>query len=77
MGTHGPLVSFTRPEHSLCLSGLRDTNDPQYVRVLELIRQGQRNLQEHPRCDVPGFLPCEAHQKQLERLAERTREKIQ
>jgi hypothetical protein len=77
MGTHGPLVTFTRPEYSLCLSGLRDANEPQYVKVLELIRQGQRNLQEHPRCDMPGFLPCEAHQEQLERLAERTREKMQ
>jgi hypothetical protein len=71
MGTHGPLVSFTRPEHSLCLSGLRDANDPQYVKALELIRRGQRNLQEHPRCDMPGFLPCEAHQEQLKRLAVR------
>jgi hypothetical protein len=41
------------------------------VKALELIRQGQRNLQEHPRCDMPGFLPCEAHQEQLKRLAVR------
>lgn len=73
MATHGPVANFTRPEHSLCLEGFRDANDPRHARALELIRQGQRNLQEHLRCDMPGFLPCEAHQEQLKRLAERRR----
>jgi len=73
MALHGPLVNFTRPEHSLCLQAFRDSSDPRYVRALDLIRQGQRNLQEHPRCDMPGFVPCTAHQRQLEFLAERHR----
>jgi hypothetical protein len=73
MATHGPLVNFTRPEHSLCLRGFPDASDPRYVRALELIRQGGRNLQEHPRCDMPGFVPCDAHRKQLEFLAVRQR----
>jgi len=63
------VVNFTRPEHSLCLEGFSDPGDPRYVRALELIRQGQCNLQEHPRCDMPGFVPCDAHRKQLEFLA--------
>jgi len=65
--------NFTRPERSLCLKALGDTADSRYARALELIRQGQRNLQEHPRCDMPGFVPCEAHQKQLNRLAQHHR----
>lgn len=75
MATYGPVVNFTRPEHSLCLTGFSGADDPQYARALELIRQGQRNLQEHPRCDMFGFLPCKAHQEQLQLLAERTKEK--
>jgi hypothetical protein len=73
MAVHGPLVNFTRPEYSLCLRGFPDPGDPRYVRALDLIRHGQRNLQEHPRCDMPGFSPGEAHQHQIEFLAERRR----
>lgn len=70
MAVHGPLVNFTRPEYSLCLQGFPDSSDPRYASALDLIRQGRRNLQEHPRCDMPGFVPCEPHQQQLEFLAE-------
>ena len=70
MATHDPPVNFTRPEYSLCLRGFQDTGDPRYARALNLIRRGQRNLQEHPRCEMPGFVPCEAHRRQLEFLAE-------
>jgi hypothetical protein len=73
MAAYGPLVNFTRPEHSRCLTGFRDANDPRYARALELIREGQRNLHEHPRCDMPGFVPCQAHQEQLKRLVESRR----
>jgi len=67
MAVHGPVVDFTRPEYSLCLQGFPDPGDSRYARALELIRQGERNLQEHPRCDMPGFVPCDAHRKQLTR----------
>jgi len=69
MAAHGPLVNFTRPECSLCLQAFQSPSDPRYLRALELIRQGQRNLQLHPRCDMPGFTPCDAHERQLESLA--------
>jgi hypothetical protein len=73
MAVHGPLVDFTRPEYSLCLQGFQGPSDPRCARALDLILQGRRNLQEHPRCDMPGFIPCEAHQEQQEFLAERRR----
>lgn len=70
---YGPPVNFTRPEKSLCLSGFPDAGDPRYARALELIRLGQRNLAQHPRCDMPGFVPCEMHRRQREFLTERLR----
>jgi len=71
MSRHGPLVNFTRPEASLCLQGFADTDDPSYQRALALIREGGQNLAAHPRCDMPGFVPCEMHREQMELLAER------
>jgi len=69
MSRSGPPVNFTRPERSACLQGLDGTAC--YRDALELIRKGQRQLQDHPRCDMPGFVPCDAHQEQLEFLARR------
>jgi len=71
MTTHGEPVNFTRPERSLCLSGFEGTDDPNYRRALALIRQGQSNLEEHPRCDMPGFQPCEVDRARLDYLARR------
>ena len=66
---YGPLVNFTRPELSRCLQGFSDHQDASYQRALELIRQGQYNLREHPRADMPGFVPSEFHLQQLKRLS--------
>ena len=71
MAVHGPPVSFTRPERSACLQAFEDKSDPGYRRALELIQKGAKNLAEHPRCDMPGFVPCEAHQRQLAFLQQR------
>jgi len=73
MATHGPLVNFTHPERSLCLRGFLDITTAEYADSLNLIRRGQRNLEEHPRCDMPNFVPCEEHQRQLEFLGKRRR----
>ena len=73
MVAHGPPVNFTRPENSASLTVFEDRDGPGYRRALELIRKGARNLREHPRCDMPGFEPCEMHRKQLEHLADRRR----
>lgn len=69
MGQYGPLMNFTRPEYSFCLQGFEDKNSDEYQRALELIRLGQRNMQQHPRADMPGFVPSQFHQKQLQRVA--------
>ena len=73
MATHGPPVNFSRPERSACLRAFPGSNDPGYRRALELIRKGAKNLEEHPRCDMPGFVPCEAHRRQQAFLRQRQR----
>ncbi len=63
--TLGPQISFERPELSPCLSGVR--NQKQYTEALQIIRDGQLRLQEVPRADMAGFVPCEEHRTQLEK----------
>ncbi len=65
----GPQVSFDRPEKSPCLEKLKD-NQAAYDEVLELIRAGQRSLDENPRADMPGApitLTRTDHRRQLHR----------
>lgn len=59
----GPQISFERPELSPCLNGVR--NQKQYTEALQIIRDGQLRLQEVPRADMAGFVPCEQHRMQL------------
>ncbi len=69
--TVGSPINFTRPEQSLCLSGFADKTDPQYVEALSIIRSGAELLEEHPRADMPHFVPCEADQRRLDYHRER------
>jgi len=73
MAKTGPPVNFTRPEQSECLKAFAGPGDPAYVRALDLIRKGGRDLREHPRCDMPGFVPSRMHRQQLAHLAQRRR----
>jgi len=73
MARHGPPVNLTRPDRSACLEAFADSEGAAHRRALELIRKGRQNLRDHPRCDMPGFVPCEAHRRQLEFLARRRR----
>jgi hypothetical protein len=50
----GSQVSFTRPELSPCLAGLKDRDDPKYKEALAIIRAGQDLLAKSPREDMPG-----------------------
>lgn len=50
----GSQCNFTRPEHSLCLKGLSESNPDHYQRALEIIREGKQALQQKPRMDMPG-----------------------
>jgi len=69
--TAGSPINFTRPEHSLCLTGFTDKTDPRYVEALSIIRAGKQILKEHPRADMPGFQPCEADKRRLDYHRER------
>jgi hypothetical protein len=69
--TRGPLISFERPELSPCLAKFSDKSDPQYLEALALIRAGQANLTQRPRCDMPGFVPSEPDQRREAKYAER------
>lgn len=73
MATHGEPVNFTRPQHSLCLSGFGDRDGATCQRALALIRKGQANLEQHPRCDMPGFRPSAGDQARLDYLDRRRR----
>jgi hypothetical protein len=61
----GPGISFDRPELSPCLDSLKK-NSREYRKALALIRKGQERLKQHPRADMPGFVPWE---EDLERIA--------
>jgi hypothetical protein len=61
----GPQISFKRPELSPCLSGAK--SNKAHKEALEIIQMGQFRLQEMPRADMEGFVPCEQHQVQLEK----------
>lgn len=63
----GPMISFCRPEMSPCLVGLKG-KPAKYAEALAIIRQGQLQLQERPRADMPGFVPWE---RDLQRQAHR------
>ncbi len=69
--TRGSPINFTRPEHSLCLSGFEDKKNPKYLRALAIIRKGKANIAKHPRLDMPGFKPCAEDQQRLSYYAKR------
>jgi len=64
----GPQVSFERPELSPCLQKL-DKGSDRYKEALEIIKAGAEMLKQKPRCDMPGFVPCEVDRRRLDRYA--------
>jgi hypothetical protein len=69
----GPQVSFARPELSPCLARLADHQGPDYREALAIIRSGRQQLQQRPRADMPGFVPCEADMQREQKYALRER----
>ena len=70
MRTHGrrerALISFERPELSPCL---KKVSDPElYAEALEIIKAGQKTLEQTPRCDMEGFVPCAMDRLRLKRF---------
>ena len=68
----GPQICFDRPEKSPCLNGLSKANG--YNKAIAIIQKGQDRLKETPRCDMPGFIPSQIHQKMLEKYEMRAKE---
>jgi hypothetical protein len=52
---HEPLISFTRPQVSPCLEGLKGRDDAAYGQALAIIRAGADLLAGRPREDMPGW----------------------
>jgi hypothetical protein len=80
--SRGPQISFERPALSPCLAPLADKKDPRYLEALAILQSGHEMLLKRPRCDMPGFVPCEADQRReakdarLREMEARNREAI-
>ena len=67
----GPLISFDRPELSPCLAKFSERQSPGCREALGIIESGKVMLQNRPRADMEGFVPCPADQKREEKYARR------
>ena len=62
-------ISFERPELSPCLARIKGGKEtPAYKQALAIIQAGAAALEKKPRCDMEGFVPCEADRKRLEKF---------
>ena len=72
------LVNLSRPELSRILDGLRKPGrEAEYAEALSIIRTGAKRLEERPRADMEGFVPCGKDREReirYQRLLERERE---
>ena len=77
----GPMINFTRPELSPCLSSLSKDSQA-YREALAIIRKGQEQLKNRPRADMPSFVPWEtdlrrmAHQEKYSKIEMNSRKAI-
>lgn len=68
-------IAFNRPEMSPCLDAIRNDKE-KYNRAVEIIRTGKKRLKQTPRGDIEReLIPCERHKAQLQKYAERLKEK--
>ncbi|AQT67133.1 translocation protein TolB [Anaerohalosphaera lusitana] len=56
-GNKGPLISFDRPGKSLCLEMIDDEGKRR--EALAIIEAGKAKLEQRPRADMDGYVPCE------------------
>ena len=62
-------ISFERPELSPCLGRIKGGKaSPEYKQALAIIQTGAAAMKAKPRCDMKGFVPCEADRKRLEKF---------
>jgi hypothetical protein len=66
----GPQIAFERPAKSPCLKNIQQ-NGTDYLEALAIIENGRQRLNETPRADMEGFVPCEEHQAQLKKYMNR------
>ena len=64
------MVSFDRPEVSLCLSKL-EKGDGRYREAIGIIEAGRENLRKRPGPDAEGFVACEVDRWREEKYAKR------
>lgn len=69
-------IAFERPEKSPCLDAIRNDKE-KFDRAVEIIRIGLKRLKNTPRGDIEReLIPCERHQAQLRKYAERLKEEL-
>ncbi|MDP6543081.1 MAG: hypothetical protein QGH60_03765 [Phycisphaerae bacterium] len=62
-------ISFERPELSPCLARIKGGKTaPAYKQALAIIKASAAALKKVPRCDMEGFIPCEADRKRLKKF---------
>ena len=62
-------ISFERPELSPCLARIKGGKGTlAHAQALAIIKTGAEALKKTPRCDMEGFVPCEADRKRLEKF---------
>ncbi len=66
----GPQISFERPELSPCLTKIKKKGAV-YQEALAIIQIGKKQLEEKPRADMEGFVPCDEHLVQLKKYMQR------
>jgi hypothetical protein len=77
------MFNLTRPEKSLillaplakesggygaCGAGFADTRDPDYQRILAMVREGKSRLEAIKRFDMPGFQPPSMYVREMKRF---------
>jgi len=67
----GPEVCFERPELSPCLALIKGKDDAAYREALSIIKAGKAMLENRPRADMPGFVPCATDQRRQEKYVQR------
>jgi hypothetical protein len=60
----GPQISFDRPAISPLLKSVENQDAKQ--EIIALLELGKQRLEEKPRADMAGFVPCIDHQNKLE-----------
>jgi hypothetical protein len=70
----GPQISFDRPELSPLLESVKDKGAKD--EIIAILQTGMKRLEEKPRADMPGFVPCPEHLEKLKMYNEKREERF-